>query len=103
MLAIATNAPKTGSLAVLSFALDRKAENAFLPIAVFDPPARPSATLRPILHCRICWFVRVVPSAGRDADRSLSSGSANDDLLKRCKLSSSSKSRSWAGWRRCTL
>lgn len=99
MLAIAANAPKTGSLAVLSFALDRKAENAFLPIAV----SRPSATLRPILHCRICWFVRVVPSAGRDADRSLSSGSANDDLLKRCKLSSSSKSRSWAGWRRCTL
>ncbi|TYO60836.1 hypothetical protein FXV83_41605 [Bradyrhizobium hipponense] len=35
MLAIAADAPKTGSLVVLSFALDRKAENAFLPIAVF--------------------------------------------------------------------
>lgn len=39
----------------------------------FDPSAPASATLRPILHCRICWFVRVVPFAG-------TSRSAQDDV-----------------------
>jgi hypothetical protein len=57
VVATTANAPKTSSLAVLPFALDQKAEDAFSPIAIFDPSAPRSATLRPILHCRICGFV----------------------------------------------
>lgn len=80
MLAIAADAPKTGSPVVVPFAFDWKAETGCVfAHCGFRSTCSPSATLRPILHCRICGVVRVVPSV-RHGITSLSSRSAKDDV-----------------------